>query len=95
MSWEAITALSTLASAVVVTVAALAAVRQIRHFHLGNQLDVVLRIYERFDSVEMIEENAEPIWAGFQFFAALHERTTPEQRTRRYPRWFRARLRST
>jgi len=171
MSWEAVSALATLASAIVVAVAATAAVMQIRHIHLGNQLEVVLRIYERYDSGEMAEArryvyetlpdviqdeptrramaatvldpriavltgfymeigaliadglleerlinrlgpsvarawnvlaplaaelrslNPEPIWAGFEFFAALHERTTADQRIRRYPRWFQARLR--
>jgi hypothetical protein len=46
MTWEAVTALATLVSAVVVAVAATAAVLQIRHLRAGNQLEAILRIYD-------------------------------------------------
>lgn len=170
MNWEAVGALASLASTFVVAVAAIAAVLQIRHLHDGNQLDAILRIYERFDSAEMIAARAycqdelprliadpvsrsaiargnfdprltlvtafyteigafvvdgfleerivgrlgpviarawtcmeplardirkrreEPVWAGFEYIAALQERQTRATRLQRYPAWFRARV---
>jgi hypothetical protein len=55
VSWEAVTALGALASAIVVAVAATAAVLQIRHLRAGNQLEAILRIYDTFNSTEMVE----------------------------------------
>jgi hypothetical protein len=54
MTWEAVTALGTLFSAFVVAVAAIAAVVQIRHLRAGNQLEAILRIYDAFNSAEMM-----------------------------------------
>jgi hypothetical protein len=54
MSWEALTALGTLFSAIVVAVAAVAAVAQIRHLRAGNQLEAILRIYDVFHGAEMM-----------------------------------------
>jgi hypothetical protein len=36
----------------------------------------------------------EPMWAGFEYIAALQERQTREKRLARYPQWFRARVRA-
>jgi hypothetical protein len=55
MRWEEVTALAALASAIVVAVAATAAVLQIRHLRAGNQLEAILRIYDTFNSTEMVE----------------------------------------
>lgn len=55
MSWEAVTALATLASAIIVAIAAVAAVIQIRHLRAGNQLEAILRIYDTFNGREMLE----------------------------------------
>ena len=51
MSWEAVTALATVTSSVIVAVAA---VVQIRHLRAGNQLEAILRIYDDFNSTEML-----------------------------------------
>jgi hypothetical protein len=53
--WEAVTALATVASTLVVAVAAIAAVLQIRHQRAANQLEAILRMYERFDGAETVE----------------------------------------
>lgn len=54
MTWEAVTAIASLSSAIVVCVAAVAAVIQIRHLRTGNQLEAFLRIYDVFNSPDMI-----------------------------------------
>ena len=170
VTWEAVTALSTLGSAVVVAIAATAAVLQIRHLRAGNQLAAVLRIYDVFNGPEMVEarryciydlptiladdaaraamagakmdprvtlvgnfaneigalvvdgfldqrliwplvpitariwrivaplahewrrERTDPIWADFEYLAALEERVDRESHIRRFPGWFRPRL---
>ena len=58
MTWEAVTALATLASAIVVAVAAIAAVVQIRHLRSGNQLEATLHIYDTFNGREMLAARA-------------------------------------
>ena len=58
MTWEAVTALSSLLSAVIVGFAAIAAIVQIRHLRLGNQLEAILDIYAQFNSREMTEARA-------------------------------------
>lgn len=55
MGWDAVGALSALASTIVVAVAAFAAILQIRHLRAANQLTAILRLYERFDTPEMVE----------------------------------------
>lgn len=170
MTWEAVTALSTLVSAIVVAVAAVAAVLQIRHLRAGNQLDAILRIYDTFNGSEMVQarryclnelpaaladetsraallrgeidprltlvgnfsneigalvadgfldarlilplvpltarlwriaepvaiewrkRRADPIWADFEFIAALDERASRREYIARYPAWFQARF---
>ena len=171
VTWEAVTALSTLASAVIVGIAATAAVLQIRHLRAGNQLAAVLRIYDVFNGPEMVQarkyciyelppiladdaaraamagaemdprvllvgnfaneigalvvdgfldqrliwplvpitarvwnivaplahelrrDRIDPIWADFEYLAALEERVDRESHVRRFPAWFRPRLR--
>jgi hypothetical protein len=171
VTWEAVTALSTLASAVVVAIAATAAVLQIRHLRAGNQLAAVLRIYDIFNGPEMVQarkyclyelpalladdaaraaiagaeldprvllvgnfanevgalvvdgfldqrliwplvpltarvwhivaplahefrrDRSDPVWADFEYLAALEERVDRERHVRRFPSWFRSRLR--
>jgi len=44
MSWEALTAVAAVANTTIVLVAAVAAVLQIRHLRLGNQLQSYLHI---------------------------------------------------
>lgn len=172
MSWDAITALGTLLSAVVVAVAALAALVQIRHLRAANQLEAILGIYETFNSNEMVmarrfclndlpdllkdgrwraagepsridpritfvgnffneigalvvdgfiderlvrplvppagqvwavispialelrKIRTDPVWADFEYIAALAERTTRDTYVARFPAWFRPRLSS-
>lgn len=53
MSWEALTALASVASAVIVLVASIAAVLQLRHLRLANQLQAYLDIMMSFQSPEM------------------------------------------
>lgn len=173
VTWEAVTALSACASAVIVLIAAVAAIYQIRHLRSGNQLQAVLRIYDVFNSAEMVAarrycleelpqilagENAaaaivggtldarlllvgnfsnelgvlvidgflderlvwplvpvtarvwaivepiakewrarraDPVWADFEYIAALQDRITKQTHMDRYPAWFRARLSSS
>lgn len=170
MTWEALTALGTLISAVIVAVAAGAAVLQIRHLRAGNQLEAILRIYDKFNSNEMLAARAyclnelpavltertargaplaseidprvtfagnffneigalvvdgflderlvwpmvpiagrlwriicpiaqelrsrrpDPVWADFEYVAALEERVTRDTHVARFPMWFRPRL---
>ena len=53
MSWEALTALASVASALIVLVASAAAVLQLRHLRLANQLEAYLDIMTSFQSPEM------------------------------------------
>lgn len=53
MSWEALTALASVASALIVLVASAAAVLQLRHLRLANQLQAYLDIMTAFQSPEM------------------------------------------
>jgi hypothetical protein len=170
--WDAVSALATLASTIVVAVAAVAAILQIRHLRAANQLEAILRMYERFDGPEMVEARRfcleelpalierpeerramvagsmdprvllltsfyteigalvndgfledqlinrlgtsiartwsvlaplayelretreEPMWAGFEYIAALQARQTQARRLGRYPKWFQARVRA-
>lgn len=170
MTWEALTALATLASAVVVAIAATAAVLQIRHLRAGNQLEAILRIYDSFNSNEMLlartyclndfpgvldaddlhaiiargdidprvtsvgnffneigalvvdgflderlvwplvpianrlwrilsplahewrRQRQDPVWADFEYIAALEEHVTRSTHIARFPTWFRSRL---
>jgi hypothetical protein len=170
MSWEALTAVGTVLSALVVAVAAIAAVVQIRHLRAANQLEAILGIYESFNSNEMVlarrycandlpallkdptwlsnmksseidprvtfvgnffneigallvdgflderlvrplvptasqlwsilspialewrKHRTDPVWADFEYLAALAERTTRATYVARFPAWFRARL---
>lgn len=169
MSWEALTALGTLGSALVVAVAAGAAVLQIRHLRAGNQLEAILKIYDTFNSNEMVvarrycltdlppilatdascaamlrdtdprvllvgnffneigalvvdgflderviwplvptagrlwrilsglahewrRQRSDPVWADFEYVAALEEHVTRSTHIARFPRWFRSRL---
>src|SRR6202035_5148465 len=55
MSWEAVTALAAVANATIVMVAAVAAVLQIRHLRLGNQLQSYLQISNETQTAEMLE----------------------------------------
>lgn len=170
MTWEALTALGTLISAAIVAVAAGAAVLQIRHLRAGNQIEAILRIYDKFNSSEMLaarayclnelpavladrisrraslaseidpratsvgnffnelgvlvvdgflderlvwpmvpiaarlwrvvspvaqelrRERPDPVWADFEYVAALEERITRDTHVGRFPAWFRPRL---
>jgi hypothetical protein len=172
MTWEAVTAVATLASAIVVAVAATAAVLQIRHLRAGNQLQAILRIYDIFNSAEMVaarryciddlpavlsdessraalaagtidprlllvgnfnnelgalvvdgflderlvwpvvpvaariwkvvepialewrQGREDPVWADFEYIAALQGRITRDTHIDRFPGWFRQRLRA-
>lgn len=53
MSWEALTALASVASALILLVASTAAVLQLRHLRLANQLQAYLDIMTSFQSPEM------------------------------------------
>jgi hypothetical protein len=53
VSWEALTALASVASALIVLVASIAAVLQLRHLRLANQLEAYLDIMTSFQSPEM------------------------------------------
>jgi hypothetical protein len=53
VSWEALTALASVASALIVLVASTAAVLQLRHLRLANQLQAYLDIMTSFQSPEM------------------------------------------
>jgi hypothetical protein len=170
MSWEALTAVGTLGSALVVAVAAGAAVLQMRHLRNANQLEAILRIYDSFNGNEMLmarryclndlpaalthdasraailrgdvdprvtfvgnffnetgalvvdgflderliwplvptaarlwhvpsglayewrRPRPDPVWADFEYLAALEERVTQSTHIGRFPGWFRARL---
>jgi len=169
MSWEALTAVGTLGSALVVAVAAGAAVLQIRHLRAANQLEAILKIYDTFNSNEMVvarrfclnelpralapessyaappqdidprvllvgnffneigalvvdgflderlvwplvptagrlwlvlsrlahewrRQRPDPVWADFEYIAALEEHVTQSTHIARFPGWFRARL---
>lgn len=172
MTWEAVTAIASLSSAIVVCVAAVAAVIQIRHLRTGNQLEAFLRIYDVFNSPDMIaarrycleelpdvlandslraafiagpieprlllvgnfenevgalvvdgfleerlvwplvpiaarlwaiaepvaqhlrSQRDYPVWADFEYIAALRERISIDRYVNRFPTWFRDRLRT-
>ncbi len=53
VSWEAVTALASVASALIVLVASTAAVLQLRHLRLANQLQAYLDIMTSYQSPEM------------------------------------------
>jgi hypothetical protein len=55
MSWEALSAIASLTSAVIFLVAAGAAVMQLRHLRLANQLQSYLEIMSAMQSPELIE----------------------------------------
>jgi hypothetical protein len=53
VSWEALTALASIASALIVLVASTAAVLQLRHLRLANQLQAYLDIMTSYQSPEL------------------------------------------
>jgi hypothetical protein len=55
MLWEALSAGASLASAVIVLVAAIAAMLQLRHLRLANQLECYLNVTTVMQSPEVIE----------------------------------------
>ena len=52
MSWEAVTAIATLITAIVIAATAITAIVQIRHLRTANQLSAALSLYREFDSAE-------------------------------------------
>src|SRR5215472_2099456 len=52
MSWEAISAVSTLGTLIVITVTAIAAAIQLRHMRSANQINAVLGFMERWATPE-------------------------------------------
>jgi Flp pilus assembly protein protease CpaA len=55
MSWEAVSAIASIASAFIVLVAAFAAVQQLRHMRLANQLSSFFQVMAWIQSAEGIE----------------------------------------
>jgi hypothetical protein len=58
MSWEALTAVVSVASVVVLAAAAIAAVIQIRHLRAGNQLEGFLEVSRELESPELLTARA-------------------------------------
>ena len=58
MSWEALTAVVSVASVVVLAAAAIAAVIQIRHLRAGNQLEGFLEVSRELESPELLRARA-------------------------------------
>jgi hypothetical protein len=55
MSWEAVSALSALGTLIVVAGSAIAAIAQIRHLRVGNQINAAVTLLERWSSREFRE----------------------------------------
>ncbi len=55
MTWEQITAMASIASAIILAVGAFAAIVQLRHARLANQLEGYLSLFAAFASPEMVE----------------------------------------
>jgi len=53
MSWEALTAIASLITAIVIAATAIIAVVQIRHLRTANQLSAALSLYQEVDQVEL------------------------------------------
>jgi hypothetical protein len=77
MSWEALSALGSLASAVIVLVAAIAAVLQLRHLRLANQLQTYMQFATLLHSAEMSEASRFVSSQDFSDAQTLRAATTP------------------
>jgi hypothetical protein len=58
MTWEALAAIGSIGSAVVLLVGAIAAIVQIRHFRLASQLDCYLQMMQELMTPENMEARA-------------------------------------
>lgn len=55
MAWDALAALGSIAGALILLVGSIAAVVQLKHLRLANQIGAYLDIMQRFNSAEMVE----------------------------------------
>jgi hypothetical protein len=78
MSWEALTALASLVNATIVVVAAFAAVLQLRHLRLANQLQSYLQFTQAMQAPEFIEARRFLQTHDFADPETLAAATTPE-----------------
>ena len=78
LTWEAVAALGSIASTLILLVGAIAAVVQIRHLRLANQLEGYLQLMHEFNSSEMSEARAFVESADFTDPEALRAATQPQ-----------------
>jgi hypothetical protein len=76
--WEELSALATVASAIVVAIAAIAAVLQLRHLRLANQLQCYLEVMEGLQSPEISEARRFLQSLDFSDPETLRATTVPE-----------------
>jgi hypothetical protein len=78
MTWEAIAAFGSVASAVILLIAAVAAVIQIKHLRLANQLECYLQLMQELNSRDVVEARRFIESADFNDPEALRAATEPE-----------------
>ncbi len=92
MTWEAVAAFGSIASALILLIGAVAAVVQIKHLRLANQLDCYLRLMHELNSAELVEARRFIESTDFTNPQALRAATQPEldDRIRRLATHFQA-----
>jgi hypothetical protein len=78
MFWEEVSALASAASAIIVSVAAIAAILQLRHLRLANQLQCYLEVMTGLQSPELTEARRFLQSVDFSDPEALRAATVPE-----------------
>lgn len=78
MAWEAITALGSIAGALILLIGAIAAVVQLKHLRVANQLECYLQLMHQMYSAEMMSARRYIEATDFTDPEILKEATTPD-----------------
>jgi len=78
MTWEAVGAIGSIAGAVILLVGTIAAIVQLKHLRVANQLESYLELMEQLNSPAMVEARNYLETTDFSNAEQLREATTPD-----------------
>jgi len=78
MAWDALSALGSIAGALILLVGTIAAIVQLRHLRVANQLQCYLQLMEQLNSPELVTARKYIEMTDFTDAEALREATTPD-----------------
>ncbi|MGZ3508581.1 MAG: DUF4760 domain-containing protein [Vulcanimicrobiaceae bacterium] len=78
MAWDAVTAVGSVAGALILLIGTIAAIVQLKHLRVANQLECYLQLMERLNSREMVEARKYIETTDFTNPEVLREATTPD-----------------